>query len=216
MSTAFAVGDVIQTRLNFGQAGNVVDVAYNVLHYRVTAFSGTQPGMTAGLGRIAQDMFDKWSALWKPAASVNVRMTGVTCQNVFPLPRSVGVTHTPGAPVPGDDASDALPLQDAPTLLKRSDFGQRWGIGRLFYVGLAEAFNEEGLVVNLGIGHLQTMANALKDGLGIVAAGWSITLQPVLVRGSTDNPVSLTPIVAGVLPDLVIKSQKRRRPGKGI
>lgn len=215
MSLTIAAGDLLNVRLNYDME-DFPDRAFNVLHYKIGSSTGTPPNMSTALAAIGQAMFNKWYALWKVGASNEIRMSGVTVNDVFPLPRSVAVTYTPAAVSPGDHASSAIPLQDSPTLLKKTDVGQRWGQGRLFYVGIAEDGQHEGLL-DLGTSvALQAMGVALADNVNVVSGAWSAVLNPVLVRGPEDNPVSITPITSGRLSDLVIKSQKRRRPGKGI
>lgn len=214
MAITFGLGDLIQVRLNFELAERF-DRAMNVLHYRIATQSGTPPAISAGLSAIGSAMYDKWGPLWDQAASDQVRFASVTSQNVFPLPRSVGVTFSPGVPRTGEEVSDPMPLQDAPTLLKTTDIGQRWGLGRLFYCGLAENQQAGGTLAVAALAALQDMALALKDAVSVSAGAWAVTLEPVLVRGPSDNPVSLTKITGGRLSDPFIKTQRRRRPGKG-
>ena len=215
MSLVIAAGDLLNVRLNY-DLEDYADRAFNVLHYRVATSVGTPPAMSVALAAIGQEMFAKWSALWKAAASEEVRMAGVTVCDVFPLPRSVATTYTPGAPVAGVQASEAIPLQDSPTLLKKTDVGMRWGQGRLFYVGIPESGQHEGILEPATASLLNTMGVALADTVNASSGGWSCSLTPVLCRGPEDNPVSITPITSGRLSDVIIKSQKRRRPGKGI
>lgn len=215
MSLVIGTGDLLSVRLNYSSS-NLPDVAFNILHYKVNSTSGTAPALSTALAAVGQAMFNKWSALWAPAAAAEIQMSGVSVTDVFPLPRSVTTTYTPGAPVPGDETSDPLPLQDAPTLLKKTDVGMRWGTGRLFYPGLAESMQAEGALNAAASALLQTMGAALKDNVTVTSGGWTAVLGPVLKRGPEDNPVSLTPITSGRLSDPIIKSMKTRRPGKGI
>lgn len=215
MAISIGVGDVLNIRLGYGQ-GTRPDVAYNVLHYKCSTVSGTPPIMTAQLGAVGQAMFNKWSALWAAFASADIRMENCRAQDVFPLPRSVGTVYVPGAPVPGLVAGDSLPLQDAPTILKTTDYGQRWGIGRMFVVGVPEANTQEGYLEPASLIAIGAMALALKDPVNVALGGWNCTLVPVLIGGPEDNPTRQTPVTGGRLSDIIIKSQKRRRPGKGI
>lgn len=214
MALSFTVGDLVEVRLNYkATAGE--GVAMNVLHYQVVNISGGVPGMNQALSDIGKAMYEKFAPLWSPAASENVGMVSASAQNVFPLPRSVMATYVPALVTVGAVADDAMPLQDAPTLLKTTDVGQRWGIGRLFYAGLSESGQDQGQVDLITGALLQTMALALKDNVTAAGTGYNLSLDPVLVRGTTDNPVSLTKITGGRLSDFVIKTQRRRRPGKG-
>lgn len=215
MALTIGVNDILNVRLNYDQA-SYVDRAFNILHYKVASATGAPPSIDTALAAIGQAMFTKWSALWAPGASNEVRMAGVTVTDVFPVPRSVATTYTPGSPVPGAVVSDAIPLQDSPTLLKKTPVGQRWGQGRLFYVGIAESGQHEGLLEPATAGVLNTMGAALSDNVSVTSGGWSCVLTPVLISGPEDNPTRTTVITSGRLSDITLKTQRRRRPGKGI
>lgn len=215
MALTIGLNDLISVRLNFSDA-NDDDGAYNMLYYRVNNIAGAPPAQSQMLAAIALEMYTKWSTLWAPAAGPDVKFNGCTVCDVFPLPRSVSVTYTDGTPTTGAGTGDAIPLQDAPTLLKTTEVGNRWGMGRLFYVGLSEDFQDGGRVVGGAVASLGTMAAALDDAVVVNSGGCTVTLGPVLKRGPEDNPVSLTPITGGRLSDTIIKSQRRRRVGKGI
>jgi hypothetical protein len=208
-------GDIIMSRLNFQHDG-ASTVGYNILHYQVGSSAGAPPSTGVALSAMATAIANKFSPLWKPWAGPDSEMVGATCQATFPLPRSVSQTHTFGAPVVGEGVDDSLPLQDAPTLLKTTDYGQRWGIGRLFYFGLAEDYQDNGRVMAGAVAGLGAMAAALADGLVVTSGGWACTLTPVLLSGPSDNPTRITPITGGRLATTIIRSQRRRRPGKGI
>ena len=215
MSLTIAAGDILNVRLNYSSSV-VIGVAYNVLHYRVGTSTGTPPSIDTALAEVGHQIFNHFATPWALQASQDIRMDGVTVTDVFPLPRSVATTYTPGSPQVGGKAGDALPLQDAPTLLKRTAVGQRWGLGRLFYVGLAESSQHDGLVDLAAQPDLAAMALLLRDTLTITVGGWSATINPVLISGPENNPTRITPITGGALSNAIIKSQKRRRPGKGV
>lgn len=214
MAIVIGTGNVISVRLGY-KIDPLPDAAFNILHYQVGVSAGTPPAISAALAAIGTAMLAKWGPLWSPSAGNDVEMAGVTVTDVFPLPRSVAVTTVPGSPIPGGSTDEALPLQDAPTLLKTTDVGNRWGMGRLFYVGLSEEFADAGNVTAGQVASLNTMAAAFNDQVVVTSGGWTATLIPILVSGPEDNPVRLTPITGGRLSDTVIKSQLRRRPGKG-
>lgn len=214
MAIVMANGNLLSVRIGYSVVGSP-DVAYNILHYQVSGSTGAAPAIGTALAAVALAMFSKWFALWKTSAGIDVQMDGVKVSNVFPLPRSVAQTYTPGAPAIGTGGGEALPLQDAPTLLKTTDVGNRWGMGRLFYVGLCEAFQDSGQVTAGQVATLNTMGSALSDTVSVASGGWSATLVPVLLSGPEDNPTRITQITGGRLSGVVIKGQKRRRPGKG-
>lgn len=215
MALVITAGDLLNVRLNYANVTGP-DVAFNVLHYRVGSMTGAVPALGTALAGIGSAMYTKWSPLWSASASASVNMSGVSVTNVFPLPRSVTTTFVPGTATAGAVTGDSLPLQDSPTLLKRTDVGMRWGYGRLFFVGVPESRQMEGVMNAPMITALGTMAAALSDNVSLSIGGWSVTLNPVLLGGPEDNPVHITPITSGRLSDPIIKSMKTRRPGKGI
>lgn len=190
--------------------------AINVLYYKVVNFSGSIPGMTTFLGAVATSFLEGYGARWENFASQDVRLVGVRATNVFPLPRSVGIARFPAGNQNGLQPSEALPLQDTPTLLKRTAVGNRWGLGRIFVVGIAEGGQKNGVLENLTVEQINMLGSWLATPLDVPGTGWNATLQPVLKRGPEDNPVSITDILEVRLSDAIIKTQRRRRPGKGI
>lgn len=226
MSIEIAVGDVLMARLEYSD--NIGGRAYNVLHYRVATVTDAVSGLPAPvalpaedvLPDIADDVFVGMAAQWQKAASDQVAITGCTVQSVWPSPRSVPYTHTPGAPVPGLQETESLPLQDAPTLLKRTRFGMRWGIGRLFYVGLAEALQDIGVVNGIGAPLINDLGNAVKTAIVVSTGGYNITIRPVLADIRYEDGAAvlerINDIVSCNLSNNIIKTQRRRRPGNGI
>lgn len=215
MALTYGVGDLIEVRLNYRMTEDPGTRAMNVLHYSVTASSPGPPDVPDVLQLIASAAQTKFAPLWQAMASNEVRMSSVTAQSVYPLPRSRAVTEVPGAPLPGLVDDDALPLQDAPTILKLTAVGTRWGLGRVFVPGLPESLQTSGILTAEGVTAVEAWAPKFAETITFVVGGWSTTLAPVLVRGPTDNPVSLTRITSAILSDEIIKTQRRRRPGKG-
>ena len=214
MAVTLANGNLLTVRL-FYQVEGITDFAMNVLHYRVDGLTGLPATPLEGLEQIAQDMYDAWAGPWALAASEDVKMQFVTVSNVFPLPRSVQASHSPALPTEGAIASEPLPLQDCPTLLKKTSIGARWGMGRLFYVGTPESHQDSGSLTGAGITALASMITRIFTPVVSIGTGWNCTLRPVLLRGPEDNPVSITDIEDAVLSNSVLKTQRRRRPGKG-
>jgi len=214
MSTTLALNDLYSVRLNF-RAEDKLDRVMNVLHYKCTSFTGAPTNLTSGLTEIAAFIYDTFKDEWKLAASEDVSFVNVTITNVFPLPRSVSLTVATDAGTVGSIVSEPLPLQDTPTLLKKTDVGNRWGLGRLFYVGTPESHQAAGVLTGPGVAALNNFMAVLQQDLVVDGTGFDLTLSPVLVRGPEDNPTSITPIRSVILSDSVLKTQRRRRPGKG-
>lgn len=222
MAVELNVGDIVEVRLNFRDS--LATRAFNVLHYRLASVSTTGGGTFDGVdftevaGELAEVTFDNLAPVWAAGASNTVLFEGVSVANVFPLPRSAQYHYTPAPPTSGDIVGDALPLQDSPTILKKSAFGARWGIGRVFFVGAAESMQENGLLNDAGATAVQDFANELAETISFVEGPHTYFFAPTLYGprpGEPDNP-RITSIVSIDLSDRVIKTQRRRRPGKGI
>jgi len=214
MALSFAVDDLLSVRIGF-RVLTQTDRAFNVLHYRIRSLTGAPASLTLGLSEIAERMYDLWADDWEEAASENVAMQGVTVTSVFPLPRSVAHTYVPIALAEGAVVSDAIPLQDAPTILKKSDYGARWGMGRLFVVGTPESHQQAGILNATGISALAGLIERVKSPVTVSGTGWSCVVDPVLLKGPEDNPGPLNVIHDSRLSDEVVEAIERRAPGKG-
>lgn len=222
MAVELNIGDVVEVRLNFQDDQNTR--AFNVLHYRLANVSVTGGGEFDGIGfdevaaELAEVVFDNLSLIWADGAAQSVVFNGVTVTNVFPAPRSAQYTFNAAPPVQGAIVADALPLQDSPTILKKSAFGTRWGIGRVFFVGAAESMQAAGVLSEFGAGLVQAFANELAETVTFVEGPNTFFFGPVLYGPRPLEPENprITQIVSIDLSDRVIKTQRRRRPGKGI
>lgn len=207
-------GDLLTARMTFTNVATAT--AYNVMHYRVGSITGSAPGMNTFLAVCADAVNAGFKFVWRPAANANVSMVATRMWNVFPLPRSVGVEVVNSPSAPGEVSGEAMPLQDSITILKRTAVGARWGMGRLFFVGLSEGDQANGIISNNMRDRMNNVATWLGSAVAVTGSGWSAVLNPVLVRGPEDNPVSITNVLSANVSDNVIKTQRRRRPGKGI
>lgn len=214
MSLTLNEGDLLSIRVAY-RALALTDRAFNVLHYRISAITGAPANLTEGLSEIGEEFYDEWATAWAGAASQGVAMQGVTVTSVFPLPRSVSITYNPIALAEGTVVSDPLPLQDAPTILKKTDRGERWAMGRIFVVGTPESHQAAGVLNATGITALEPLTNLLFADITVTGTSFTATLEPVLITPPEDNPVRITPITAAQLSNDVLKRMDRRRPGKG-
>lgn len=207
-------GDLINVRMVFqvDAQGN----ALNVLHYQIGSVSGTPPTVNIGLPALCQAVYDHFEAQWSQISSTQTSFRLVVANSVFPLPRSVGWNYTPSTPTAGEVTGQALPGQDAPTVIKRTNFGDKGGIGRVYVVGGAETYHENGRIVPVAQPLYEAYATLFDDTLLVTGTGWSFSAQPVIVKGPEDNPVRIAQVVKTEMSTYDFKTMRRRRPGKGI
>lgn len=214
--------DVISARLEFKTPDG--SVAFNVLHFKFVSATpiggGTPPfsGMDMSIAgpEIAEHLGGIYVEEWQAAAATSVSMTGVTVQNIYPTPKSRQYHYVFGAPQAGELATDALPLQDAPVLVKRTAFGQRWGIGRIFCVGTPEGGQASGILTDAQAALWNDFGEALNEQVEVVAGDYTLLFVPTLPSYDAFGVPRKLSIDEIVLTDKVIKTQRRRRPGKGI
>lgn len=223
MSIVLKTGDIILSRLEFQNVAS--GVGYNILHWRVdnvtVTATGLPPAVDPSFGPlsplIAEEIYDLCNAQWALAASTQATFTGVTVQNIAPAPRSLAITHQPAVPTAGLVVGDMLPSQDAPTILKRTEFGERWGLGRMFFYGLAEADQNQGIMTAGAVIRVNTFAHTIDGPVIFGVDVYTVTLRPVLYHGVDSGG---QPLYSGLLTmelsNNIIKTQRRRRPGKGI
>lgn len=220
MGTNFETGNVISARFEYY---NGESRCFNMAHWRLTnvlvTATGLPPAVTIPFvsvaGDFAADLYAMWSTPWASLASIQWSMTGVTVQNIHPAPRSLPVSYVPSGALSGEVVDDALPAQDTATILRKTDFGERWGMGRIFIPGLAENQQNNGVINPAGTGGLTTLANTIQAFASGTVGPYTYQVEPVLF-GKADGGPRINPIRQHVLSDNVLKTQRRRRPGKGI
>lgn len=221
MSTVLAQGDIFNCRHEFDLGS---DKAFNILHYQVNSITVTATGLPAAVAiplgehapEIASQMYTHFSNAWKPNAANDVTMRRTTIQSIHPAPRSVAYTYTPVDPDEGFRVSDPLPLQDSATLLKRSAYGQRWGMGRIFFVGIPEGNQDGGKLLAPYVTDVNTSFQLFHNQVTFPSGAYTITMQTGVWRGLSTAVPRFLPLTSVQLSDDVIKTQRRRRPGKGI
>lgn len=228
MAISVEGNDIVTARLEYL---NGSDIAYNVLHYRIVNLTDDTSHLPPAIAipwsalapAAAQAVFEYFDGPWATIASQDVVMTGCTVQDVYPAPRSRPFTFLPEANVQGLRVSEALPLQDSLTILKKSEYGMRWGIGRVFVVGLAENSQAGGNISIAARSDLVSYALFFADNIAVDAGDYSFQLQPVLFAdvkdpetGEPTGAVRTTAITRTAIESWTLKTQRRRRPGKGI
>lgn len=224
MSITVNTGDVLSARLEFRNEDGTV--AFNVLHYQVAGIDPVPPNppyppgsvfMTEFGPAFANAVFDNLAPGWTPFASNEVTFTGVSVQNLWPASRSVQFHYTAPVPQPGDVDDQALPLQDTPTIIKQTLFGERWGLGRMYVVGIPEVGQQFGSLTPAYATLVNAFAGNVKSPVEVSIGVYVFTLIPILYADiGPDDPPRITIVTNMFLSNPVIKTQRRRRPGKGI
>jgi len=200
------------------------DVSFNVLHYRAYSMTNsgsglpvaTEPLANVALPGLAAAAYTAWAEAWDDAVSEDVTYTGCTVQKTFPGDRSTPFHYVPEVAAIGASESESLPMQDAVTILKKTDYGQRWGLGRLFLSGLPESFVNGGYITNAEVDALAALLTLIGSDITHTTDGVIYVWRPVVTNVPTSGYPRVNDITSVALSDRVVKSQKRRRPGKGI
>ncbi|MBC7121491.1 MAG: hypothetical protein H5T33_08020 [Candidatus Methanosuratus sp.] len=221
MAVELNIGDVLLFRAEYKDVN--ATTAYNMMHYRLVSAEPVTPGPSfEGVDMeevgppLAQEIYNPWASNWADFSSSQARMVGGMVQNIHPTPKSRQYNYVPPGPTFGGIAGDMLPLQDSPTLVKKTVFGQRWGIGRLYLVGVPESLAAGGTINNDYLTDANTFGQLLLADVTLTAAGWNFIFRPILFGTPEGEPVRKLDLVDIVMTDTLIKTQRRRRPGKGI
>lgn len=221
MSVPMVLNDVLTMRVN---STDGISQIFNVLHYRVVSITLTGAGPppasvdnTTFLPVMAQNLYQKIQDTWSDCSSAGMKLVGITAQNLFPAPASAQLSYTDPVGTLGAVAGDMLPAQDCLTILKKTGYGTRWGLGRYFHSGIPESVQQKGIVTAGYLGDVQAFANKLAESVVATIGGVRVEAQPNLwsFRG-VPFPVRDTLIANWLVSDTTVKTQRRRRPGKGI
>ncbi len=217
------LNSVLTVRVNY-QHEALADKAFNVLHYQLktaTVISTGLPLATVPQSEqvcpgLAQKVAEDFSAAWSVFASEDVGVLGCTAQKVYPGDRSVPFNYNLPGPVTGLVISQSLPMQDAITILKKTGFGQRWGMGRLFVPGIPELNQDGGEIDDTAMSNLtDNLVQLIPSGLTFSVSGISYSVLPVVTNVPTAGFPRVNTITTAEVSDNIIKTQRRRRPGKG-
>lgn len=222
MSLQVSLNDVIEYKL---ETGDSVSRMYNILHYRVSGINSVGVGlppavaadytqvMPAIIGAISAELVDEWAAV----TSASYAFAAASAQCIYPSPRSRLYTTIFDPVRDGDAPLSALPAQDAITLLKRTPFGERREMGRLYVSGIPESRTLGSVVDEQFLNLYQALANAVASPVTAITNAYAITVQPVIYhRYPNSQQTRFTDITDAGPSDLVIKTMRRRRPGKGM
>lgn len=223
MAITITIGDVIAARF---ETTDDETRCFNIVHYRVDSLTTTgglpfaiAPPAADVLPPASQHLYNYFGTYYEDVMTAEVKLANVQTQAISPSPRSRPYVYTPAVPTPGVLLGEALPLQDAITLVKRTPFGQRWGTGRIFISGMPENAQGAGRLTGPILDSLDLLAGAFGSGQVVTIPGGTMGLTPVLYKPATLSPPSperITKLVDVVRMDNILKTQRRRRPGKGI
>lgn len=220
MSAVLHLNDVITVRLEYQDA--LLNKAFNILHYSLKEVGGGPGGLWAGESMftagplIAEEMMNIFSPEWSNCSAQDIAMSGVTVQNIFPGTPSRAYTFTPPAPIAGSIVSDPLPMQDAVTILKRGELATRKHLGRVFIPGIPETGQDGGILTDPQRVLYNALAAKFEQVVPVLVGGWNLQFYPTLFNPS-ELPAPLQRAIFDCdVSDNVIKTQRRRRPGKGI
>lgn len=222
MAVELNIDDVLTVRMNYRDDKGTL--AFNVLHYTlanvVPQSSGVPPFNGVDFAEVgpelAERFFNDLIPSWQDFASSKCQALGATVQDIFPTPLSRQYTYIADPTAFGSKGGDMLPLQDSPTLVKRTAFGARWGIGRVFVPGVAESDQASGVLIPTAYLELQAIGNEWESGRGFTIDQYNYQFAPVLYGPRAGLPPRITEVTEIAPESEVIKSQRRRRPGKGI
>lgn len=216
------VGSVAMVRLAYQQPGP--DVAFNVLYYRLKSVTVDGGGLFAGeqawatMPALAKAVYDWINPEWRTFASSQIRAVDASAQDISPEPKSRLYTYTPAAVLSGAVVGEPLPMQDTITVLKYGPGASRHDLGRIFVTGLPESANENGILNSDTATDMGPYIDALGQIVHFTLNGVTYDWWPVLYARDEGPPVfeRTTEILDTKLSDRVFKTQRRRRPGKGI
>lgn len=220
MPATIQVNDIILARPQFNTSGGQ---AFNVIHFRVQQLNNAETGLPVAQPVPADDILPAlatalgldFAQAWQQGASAGVEMPSFMVQKVHPGLRSDPYIHVFDAPPIGVVAGGYIPLQDSPTILKKTGNGERWGTGRFFYVGVAEIGQDDGRLTAGQITAMAPMIEWLQADHGTTANNVVIGLQPCLFSKNASG-FRINDVTRTLLSDDILKTQRRRRPGKGI
>lgn len=221
MALFLNVDDVVTVRVNSSDGQSQI---FNVLHYKCVALINTVTGLPAPnqpnnqfLPELGDSFLNGMLADWQAASSVGMSLNGCTVQNEYPDVPSAAFTVNLPAPEVGLIAGDMLPAQDCVTILKKTSVGARWGLGRYFHSGIPESEQQKGTITVAYNTLVQAYADKLEDLVVVTIGNVRAEFQACLF-GEPAPPLlpRITLISRFEVSDRVIKTQRRRRPGKGI
>lgn len=222
LSLFIADNSVLSLRLNMQFNGETV--MYNMFHYRVSNLeviaTGLPPAVNVTVAEMASGILTGWLADIGPAyadcVSASVLITGASLWSLYPAPRSRQYNHVLAVPMNGGRNAAVLPAQDAVTILKRTDYGTRDGLGRFYMSGIAEEDQDGGVVDNDLVTLVSTLCTAMDGALSVNNGVYTCDISPVLFKQPPGGGASIIGIRSHELSNTTLKTQRRRRPGKGI
>jgi len=184
----------------------------NVRHYRVSLISGGSPTAEQQESALISISSQITTAM-KNCASNEWALYGQKCQRVWPVPRTVG-TYSSGNAGAGAVSENSLPSEVTAVVKLKTAFAGRKYRGRMYMAGVPVTFETDSLITGAGQTLYNTLSSVLDGVLGIAVGGISYEFTPIILHRSA--PGTWTDILNTTgLVDPILRSQRRRQPGKG-
>jgi hypothetical protein len=180
MTANLITGHIWQVRI---YCKSTDQVAINVLHYQVTAQTGTLKTD----GDLAARMDAVFGPVYQPVLGSAAEYRGVGVQRISPIPPTVEVLENIQADV-GGGAGDLLPRQVCGLITKRTLLAGRRYRGRAYIPFPSEGLNDtDGTPTGAYLTNLLAVANAMEAPVVVGVAPNETTLTPIIWHRATSD-----------------------------
>lgn len=162
---------------------------------------------------LGNGVLEWWGAQMAPGISDQVSITGANVTDMR-TQTGPGVFVLPAAPMAGEGTSPPLPNNVALCISFRTAFRGRSARGRNYIFGLQENQSTKSHV-DAGVTDFFQDAYATMIGAGTLVAGWQWSVVSRITAGNPRTSALVRPVIAAVIVDPVLDSQRRRLPGRG-
>jgi len=222
MSLEFGDGDIIAYRMDstIGQSN-----CFNLFHFKVKNTTVVASGLpapvrfsfSAAAAAIIDGVSAEYSDEWKAASSNELFLVSGHAQSLWPYPASRQYHELFDPPGQGTIVSQSIPAQDAATLVRRGAAAGRDQVGRSFVSGCPELGQSNGIMTDAQVLLYNALAVAFSGSIHCSNGEYEWDLVPVLAKELPEHGGwQGIPIVDVQLSDPTLKTQRRRRPGKGV
>jgi len=183
-------------------------VCENTLWFQNSADFGASDLLDLGNGVI-----EWWRDQMAPGISDQVTITGANVTDMR-TQTGPGVFVLPSTPLAGEGTSPPAPNNVALCISFRTAFRGRSARGRNYIYGLQENQYTKSRV-DAGVTDFFQDAYAVMVGGGTLVPGWEWCVVSRITAGNPRTSALVRPVIAAVVVDPVLDSQRRRLPGRG-